>query len=736
MRSVLSVFAPDYQRTSQATARPLYLGSAKANIGHAESASGVSSLIKVLMMMKRNEIPPHCGIKTRINHNYPSDLAKRGVNIALQPTPWLREDTLSGKRACFLNNFSAAGGNTAVLLEDFSTQSPQQSNTEVVDRRPIHLISCTGKSAKSLLGNIRSLVSWLQNSKVSSSDLPALSYTTTARRMHHNYRTIVSGSSTDSIVNTLKSRVAQLEASQPKSVPPHTPKIVFTFTGQGGIYSSMGKALFDCNSRFRKIISRFDQLAQVHGFPSFVGIIDGSHSENVEEASPVVQQLGMSCLQMALTELLTSWGVKPSAVIGHSLGEYAGMHAAGVLSASDVIYLVGTRAMLLEKHCQQGTHAMLAVRAPMNVVNGLLSHSGCGCELACLNQPTGQVIAGQLDKISDLEGRARAMSIETRRLNVPYAFHSPQVEPILDEYLKLSSRVIYRPPRIPVLSPLMARTVSAGEDNQINGKYLTRACRNPVVFFAAVEAAMRSGVVDEKTSEYKLLSLSFFISFRNSELVGACLRRAQMGLEECLLTRRNLQVWLEIGPNPACGAMVKGTLGPDTTTLTTLRKCPDGFSPVATLLESLYLSGIEIDWNEYHRDYPNSQRVLELPRYCWDLKNYWIDYRNDFCLLKGENPDGSSRSSSKIPQFKYISPAVQKVIEEIHGTEKSTIIAESDIFDPRLLPVLQGHLVNGAALCPSVSKLTLFLSAKVFTEVLNKLNSHSMLISLSPSRIS
>jgi naphtho-gamma-pyrone polyketide synthase len=503
MRSVLSVFAPDYKRTSQAETRPLYLGSAKANIGHAESASGVSSLIKVLMMMKHNEIPPHCGIKTRINHNYPGDLAERGVNIALQPTPWRREDTLSGKRACFLNNFSAAGGNTAVLLEDAPARRQQRNATEAVDPRPIHPISCTGRSAKSLLDNTKALIAWLESGTISDSDLPALSYTTTARRMHHNYRTIVSGSSIDSIVKSLKSRLAHSNANPPKPAPPHTPRIVFTFTGQGGIYNSMGKALFDCNSRFRESITRFDHLARLHGFASFVGIIDGSHNGSVEETSPVIQQLGMACLQMALTELLTSWGVKPSAVIGHSLGEYAGLHAAGVLSASDVIYLVGARATLLEKHCQQGTHAMLAVRAPMNVVNGLLSHSGCGCELACLNQPAGQVIAGPLDKISDLEDRARAMSIETRRLNVPYAFHSPQVEPILDEYLKISSQgVAYRPPDVPVLSPLMARTVSAGEEGQIDGRYLTRACRNPVVFFAALEAAVRAGVVNEKTSEY------------------------------------------------------------------------------------------------------------------------------------------------------------------------------------------------------------------------------------------
>lgn len=522
MRSVLSVFASDYKRTSKAIASPLYLGSAKANIGHAESASGVSSLIKVLMMMRHNEIPPHCGIRTRINHNYPLDLAERGVNIASQPTPWRREDTPSGKRACFLNNFSAAGGNTAVLLEDAPKQGRQTDNPQNTDHRPIHLISCTGRSAKSLLGNTRALVSWLQNSPAPNLDLAALSYTTTARRVHHNYRTMVSGLSIDSIVTALKSRMTQLEAAQPKQIPARVPKIVFTFTGQGGIYISMGKTLFECSRRFRESITRFDHLARVHGFSSFLGIIDGSHSGDVEKASPVIQQLAMTCLQMALTELLTSWGVKPSAVIGHSLGEYAGLHAAGVLSASDVIYLVGTRASLLEKHCQQGTHAMLAVMSPMNVVNGLLSHSGCGCELACLNQPTGQVIAGPVDKISELEARAKAMSIETRRLNVPYAFHSPQVEPILDEFLKLSSqRVVYHPPNIPVLSPLTARTVSAGEEGQLDGKYLTRACRNPVVFFAALEAAMRANVVDEKTSEcnfcFPLLCQSCLEFLKSSE---------------------------------------------------------------------------------------------------------------------------------------------------------------------------------------------------------------------------
>ncbi|KAL1861558.1 putative secondary metabolism biosynthetic enzyme [Diaporthe australafricana] len=123
------------------------------------------------------------------------------------------------------------------------------------------------------------------------------------------------------------------------------------------------------------------------------------------------------------------------------------------------------------------------------------------------------------------------------------------------------------------------------------------------------------------------------------------------------------------------------------------------------MLESLYHSGCEIDWNEYHRDYSSAHRVLELPRYSWDLKRYWIDYRNDFCLLKGDKSDDASLSPTapfkQLPNYKYISPAVQKVIEEKHGTEESKVIIESDVFDEKLLPVLQGHLVNGAALCPS-----------------------------------
>jgi acyl transferase domain-containing protein len=152
--------------------------------------------------------------------------------------------------------------------------------------------------------------------------------------------------------------------------------------------------------------------------------------------------------------------------------------------------------------------------------------------------------------------------------------------------------------------------------------------------------------------------------------------------------------------------MVKGTLGSHAKTVATLRQHVDAYKTLAAALEVLYLAGIEVNWDEYHRDFPAAHEVLELPMYAWDLENYWIQYRGDFCLTKGDGmiqqlAVGAPAVPAVVP--KYISPCAQQIIEESHGTDRSSLVVESDIFDGRLLPVLQGHLVNGAALCPSVS---------------------------------
>lgn len=646
MNSVLSVFVPERKRMPR---HPLYLGSAKANIGHAESASGVASLIKVLMMMKFSEIPPHCGIKTIINHNYPLDLKERNVNIAFESKPWRREDMVSGKRYAFLNNFSAAGGNTAVLLED----APKRPMAEQKDPRSFHLVTVSSKTAKALSGNIESLIKCLE--AASDIELSSLSYTTTSRRMQHNYRIAIVSNSIASTLEALRSKMTLLE---PKTIPPaiKLPKVVFTFTGQGACYAGLGQELFFHVGSFRQDIVRFDRMCIQQGFPSFINVVQNPDSKEITD--PIVAQLATTCVQMALAKLWKSWGIKPSFAIGHSLGEYAALFTSGALSASDAIFLVGSRAQLLVRHCKPETHSMLAIKAPLDSVQSIMQ--GSLAEIACVNQPTSIVVSGKLDEIDRLRDIFQSAGHNTTQLDIPFAFHSSQVEPILEQFEIISRSVRYQPLTTPYISPLSSEVIPEGQ--VIEPDYLVKSCRQAVNFQGALEAATKAGLLNEKN------------------------------------------IWLDIGAHPLCSGMVKGTLGSASKTAATLRKDTNTWKVLNTTFELLYLNGIEIDWNEYHRDFTAYNRVVELPRYSWDFKNYWIMYRNDFCLTKGEGMEPLKAPSIEVPKSsKYLSPSLQRVVEESHSDKTSSILVESDVHDPRLCPIFSGHKVNGTEMCPSVS---------------------------------
>lgn len=655
MKSVLSVFAePNLTKRDL----PLYLGTAKANVGHSESASGVTSLIKVLMMMENNSIPPHCGIKTKINHGYPTDLNARNIHIPLTPMPWNARDAPGGKRRAFLNNFSAAGGNTAVLLEDAPSRSER---CRVDDPRSKLLVTVTAKTLKSLKGNIEALIAHLdQNPDVS---LSSLSYTTTARRIHHTFRVIVSGSDVASIRTRLEDTLPSITEHKPISNATNRPKIILVFTGQGTMYNGIGKQLFETVLSFRESIMRFNLIAEQLGFSSFLPLVDGTIS-NIEDASPIQTHLALVCVQMALFTLWKSLGVRPAATIGHSLGEYPAMYASGVLTAASVIYLVGTRAQLLAERVTARTHAMLAIKLPVNAIEPELS--GTSCCIACLNQPSSNVVSGPIEEVVALGDKFRSRGAECILLEIPFAFHSAQVDPLLEPFGKAAARVSYRSPTVSFISPLLGKVVTVGDTETLTSSYLIDACRRPVDFQRAVEAAQSDSVVNEKS------------------------------------------LWLEVGSHPACSGMIKGILGKNSLTIASLRKGSGSWGVLTSGLEALYSNGIDLHWVEYHRGFPDYQEVLPLPRYSWDAKNYWITYKNDFCLTKGDYaapvvPDNIAITRRIKPR--YLSPSVQRIVEQEDGQEASSLLAESDVHDERLASIFTGHSVNHARLCPSVCTL-------------------------------
>ena len=340
MESVSNVFAP--RSRQRGTDEPLYLGAIKANIGHGESVAGVSSLIKLLLMMQKNVIPPHCGIKGVMNKTFPADLGKRNVNVALEKIAFPRPK--NGTRRLFLNNFSAAGGNSALLLED----GPQYKVTEISDPRSMSIVTVSAKSLASFKRNVQRLESYINNNP--NVDLSSLSYTTTSRRLHYTYRVAIPAANVVHVSAVLEA----LKSAPPSPISMTSPQVAFVFTGQGSQYLGIGMHLYQTSKHFRSDLELFNNLAQSQGFVPFLGLIDGS-LEDIIQLSAVAVQLGLVCIQMALVRLWSSWGIKPTCVVGHSLGEYAALNAAGVLSIADTIYLVGERARQMERKCVSGT---------------------------------------------------------------------------------------------------------------------------------------------------------------------------------------------------------------------------------------------------------------------------------------------------------------------------------------------------------------------------------------------
>ena len=645
MCSVLETFAPPLSKTKSThrdSASPLYIGSAKANIGHGEAASGVSSLIKSLLMMQKNMIVPHCGIKTKINHRFPTDLQERHVHIAAKPTPWERSPDPAKPRRIFVNNFSAAGGNSALLLEDAPLRREHPSHQDVRDQ---HLVAISAKNGTSLRGNLSSMLQYLKNNP--ETPIGKLSYTTTARRIHHQHRVMLAGQDIDEIANGIDNAIRdQIGMTRPAG----SPNIVFTFTGQGAQYPGMGRGLYETFSVFRTTLCQLDQLAQQLGFPSFLHVIH-SEEKDFDAFAPLDVQLAGVCMQIALCRLWAAWGLVPTAVVGHSLGEYAALNIAGVLSDADTVYLVGTRASLLQKRCTAHTHNMLVVRGSVDDVQAELKNATLA--ISCINSPTETVLSGPEEDILSIQVLLTNSGYKSTMLKVPYAFHSSQVDPILEEFEQLAGGVVFAKPDIPVISPLDATII---EEKGIFGpKYLIRHTREPVNMIKTLLVAQEAQKITEKT------------------------------------------LMLEVGPHPAVSGMVRQVLGSQITCIPSCQRGRPALSCLTAALKTVYTAGADIAWSKYHADFTASHEVLPLPAYSWDLKPYWLQYVNDWSLRKGDPANVVSSSPS------LESTTIHRIVRETGDAQTMNIVVEADIKRKDLSPLVQGHEVDGIPLCtPSV----------------------------------
>ncbi len=650
IQSVTDVFAPFTKRRS--TKNPLHIGAVKANVGHSEAAAGVTALMKVLLMLQKNAIPPHVGIKNSLNPKFPKDMDKRNVRIPYEKTEW--PHVPGKKRLAVVNNFSAAGGNTTLAIEE----GPVRDVTET-DPRSTHVVAVSAKSKVSLKGNVERLLAYLdKNPDVS---LANLSYSTTARRYHHNHRVAVTASDIAQVKKQLTSTLGSLDSHKP--IPTNgPPPIAFAFTGQGASHSSSNLELFHHSPYFRSQILHLDALAQGQGFPSLVPAVDGSHAKD-HPHSPVITQLALVCTEIALAKYWDSLGVKPNVVIGHSLGEYAALHIAGVLSASDTIFLVGQRARMLELNCKVGSHKMVAVRASLAQIQE--SAGGKSYEIACINGPKDTVLGGPVADMDAIIPVLEANGCKCFSLDVAFAFHSAETDPILDEFEAIAnSGVLFQAPHLPVISPLLSKVIF--DDKTVNASYVRRATRESVNFLSALETAHEIGTIDDETA------------------------------------------WIDIGPHPVCMGLVKSTLSPVNVAVPSLRRGDNNWTTIAPSLATLHCAGVQVGWNEFHRPFEKGLRLLDLPTYAWNDKTYWIQYNGDWALTKGNTFYDAEKGLNKaqiappVPKSNLSTSTVQRIIEQSFAGTAGTVVTQSDLTEADFRAAAKGHMMNGCGVVTSV----------------------------------
>ncbi|KAL4959540.1 type I polyketide synthase [Aspergillus stella-maris] len=627
MTSVTNVFSPSRRKEK------MYISSVKANVGHGEAAAGITALMKALLIFQHNAIPKHVGIKTRLNSKFP-DLEKMNVHIPQETVQWpTRPDR---KRYIMVNNFSAAGGNTAVLLEE----PPERPKTSLEVPGMNFVVATSAKSSLSLHRNIGKLIEFLQEHSTSI-DPGSLAYTTTARRIHHQHRIAVHGTSIPEITRKLEQRLVNtVDVGNHRNTARSS--MAFVFSGQGSFYTGIGRDLIEQYPPFAREIDRLDHLCLLHGFPS---ILPSLRSHPSSEVTPLEAQLTTVCVQIALTQLWRYLGVRPHVVIGASLGEYAALHAAGALSANDTIYLVGQRALLMQELCTANSHTMLAVQATKDEIQESVPDRSL-YEVSCINANRSISIAGLRKNITTVKAALDSHGYRSTELNVPYAFHSSQMDPILERFAEITHKVTFRPLQSSFISPLLEDVLDA--------------TRGTVRFSDALQKAHNLGLVTAQTA------------------------------------------FLEIGIHQTYSNAVRSTIPDLSIVVPSLRSDQNNWHTLASTMTTLHEAG----------PFESSLRLLDLPRYQWNLKSHWIQYNGDWLLTKDKaivnsNTGEGTRGVPAPPGLR--TPLLHRIIDEDFWTDGGKVF----------YGVASGHRMcgNPVASVYSYPDMALSIARYMFTRI-------------------
>jgi natural product biosynthesis luciferase-like monooxygenase protein len=540
------------------------IGSVKSNIGHLEAAAGIASAIKVILTMRHRQLPASLHFE------------KANPIIAFEKSPFIVNTKLcawdsAGPRRAGVSSFGIGGSNAHLILEEPPVNERQSTGTD----RPGHVLTLSAKSKNALETRARQYADFLQASpQVDTGDL---CFTANAGRSHFLHRAAIAFDS----VSALREKLERLGSGQPADdafaghiETSEPPRIAFLFTGQGSQYAGMARRLYETESTFRDAMDACQSIAEPWLNEPLLDALYSSGADDKLLREPVLAQIALFSLEVSLVKLWRSWGVLPDVVMGHSLGEYAAAHVAGVFTLDEGLKLVAERARLMLKHSRQ-PGAMAVIYADKDTVQESLHPWREQIAIAAFNGPRNIIISGEDVAVTGAIAALELGNITCERLKVTHAFHSPLLDHVLEPFEQAAKQIAFHAPRIPLIANLSGRIFE--KDALPDSRYWRRQMREPVRFV---------------------------------ECIGAVLE------QEC-------SVFLEIGPSASLVSMAKRCTKAKPLGVPSLTAGQDDWHVLLTTVAKLYAQGVKIDWAGFDRKY--ERRRISLPTYPFERERFWLD---------------------------------------------------------------------------------------------------------------
>ncbi|MER7756575.1 SDR family NAD(P)-dependent oxidoreductase [Kitasatospora sp. NPDC097643] len=623
--------------------RPLWLGSLKSNVGHAQGAAGVGGVIKMVMAMRHGVLPRTLHVVEPVGG---VDWSSGDVRLLTEAREWVPAP--GAPRRAGVSSFGISGTNAHVILEE-PPADPRPA-------RPVHPgglpLVLSAKTATALRAHARRLHDHLAAPGDLGTPVDPASVAYTAARIQHGFdhRAAVladpDGDYRAALAALAEDRTAA-GLSLGTVTPAGTGRRVFMFAGQGTQRPRMGRQL---HQRFPVYAAAFDEACAA--FDPYldrplasVVFAHPAAAEATELDRTGFTQPALFATEYALFQLVRSWGVRPDLVLGHSVGELVAAQVAGVFSLADAAKLVAARGRLMQSLPPGG--AMVSVRAPLAEVEPLLTGLADRVGIAAVNGPAAVVVSGEAEAVSAVVAQLAAAGHRTVPLTVSHAFHSPLMAPVLAEFTRIAAEVAYHRPTLPVISTLTGRAAEAAD--LMSPEYWAEHIRRPVRFADGIAAARAAGG-------------RHFVEIGPDSTLSAMASAVLAGLDEPAELDRPVPVPL-------------------------LRGARDEARTVANALAAGFASGLEVDWPAVATAWGGE--LTTLPTYPFERRRYWLNPTEDGTEDRAEEQGAGSTRDAGHP-----------VLDGPLDLPETGELVWSGRLDPARFRWLGDHVVAGRAIAP------------------------------------